>query len=335
MVQRRARPTVRVLSEDLTAGWLSPDPLRRIERSDWRGLHPLAELPHPIITKAAESFGTDPSQDNFEGLIHGSKNFRLAEIKSGQWRGGVWCDPDGTNWLVVAGLAKGGHDDHDDFYKKVAAAEASGALCSWLPTDEDRLLVKRETAAGLLLEWELAIQKSMLDALRIAVDGDAATGIIPLPNSDPVNSIAAYELSIAPYRESDYNADELVLSIVPEAQFVSSNILWQATIRALVSIHPPESDWDRDHNDFFTITEPGTNDRRIEILERLVRTRELADSQPVTQSHYTHRRHLTESTIDGKAVRGLCGVFFVPRQDFAELPKCPECENRYTQFGEI
>jgi hypothetical protein len=55
-------------------------------------LHPLSELPHPIITKATQSFGAN-ADDNFVGPITSSTNLPLMEIKTGQWRGGVWEDP--------------------------------------------------------------------------------------------------------------------------------------------------------------------------------------------------------------------------------------------------
>lgn len=41
-------------------------------------------------------------------------------------------------------------------------------------------------------------------------------------------------------------------------------------------------------------------------------------------AHYTHRKHLAESTVEGRAVRVLCGVFFVPIQDHAKFDPCPE-----------
>nr|WP_241728173.1 DUF3039 domain-containing protein [Dietzia maris] len=46
-------------------------------------------------------------------------------------------------------------------------------------------------------------------------------------------------------------------------------------------------------------------------------------------SHYTHREHLAGKTINGEAVRALCGPFFVPRQDHHSLPLCPKCAERY------
>lgn len=115
MLSRRARPTLRLLREDLGSGWNDPQPLRCLENGDLSSLHPLARLPHPIIAKAAESFGNNPEDDNFVGLILCVHSIELKEIRAEQWRGGVWMDDQEVCWLITAGLAKGGHKDRDDF----------------------------------------------------------------------------------------------------------------------------------------------------------------------------------------------------------------------------
>lgn len=132
---RRARPTIRVLVEDLQDGWASPYPRRKLAEADYDELHPLSELPHPIIAKAAETFGMVAAADHPAGPIASSTQLRLMEIKVAQWRGGVWVDPEtGVHWLVVAGLAKGGHEDHDDFYERIKAGDVGAAPQRWAIT---------------------------------------------------------------------------------------------------------------------------------------------------------------------------------------------------------
>jgi hypothetical protein len=72
MHSRRARPTLRLIEEDLTVGWESPKPLRLFADGNPDALHPLSELPHPIIAKAMESLGPDAATDNYVGLIAAS-----------------------------------------------------------------------------------------------------------------------------------------------------------------------------------------------------------------------------------------------------------------------
>lgn len=90
---RRARRTLRLIREDLTSDWESPHFKRFLEAGRVDELSPMAELPHPIIRKAADSFGEDPERDNFVQAIVSSTQVPLLEIKSAQWRGGAWQDP--------------------------------------------------------------------------------------------------------------------------------------------------------------------------------------------------------------------------------------------------
>jgi hypothetical protein len=118
MHDRRARPTLRLIEEDLTTDWEMPEARRLLAEGAYDRLHPLSELKHPVISKAVESFGSDPDRDNYVGPVLASTKVPLLEIKASQWRGGVWEDKStGVRWLVVAGLAKGDHQDHDDFYQ--------------------------------------------------------------------------------------------------------------------------------------------------------------------------------------------------------------------------
>ena len=45
--------------------------------------------------------------------------------------------------------------------------------------------------------------------------------------------------------------------------------------------------------------------------------------------HWTDDTELTRKSIEGDAVEGLCGVWFVPRQDHNRCEMCPECNARY------
>ncbi len=104
------------------------------------------------------------------------------------------------------------------------------------------------------------------------------------------------------------------------------------TVRALISLHPPEQDWDRYRNAYSNIAEPGTWRARVTELQTLIADGELATSKPGQHSHWTHRQHLAGNTIEGRAVRALCGIFFVPTQDHETMQVCPTCEQRYNEL---
>src|SRR5271155_1337980 len=309
MHSRRARPTLRLIREDLTVGWESPRPLRLLADGNPDALHPLSELPHPIIAKATESFGPDAANDGYVGPILASTRLRLMEIKTGQWRGGVWKDPGtGVCWLVVAGLAKGGHRDHDDFYERVKRDDDSGDPARWLPAPADHRLLKRETAARLTTEWELGIQGQVLEALRVVQSGGSTQ--LAIYNPVPDNGLLAQiTLVVTEVREDGYEADEIETQIVPVSSCAGSYLAWQLVIRVLISLSPPEQGWDRYQNSYANIAEPGSWAKRVTELESLVADHELAESRAGRHSHYAHRTHLAGSTIEGKAVRAICGVF--------------------------
>ncbi|KGJ71747.1 hypothetical protein GY21_20080 [Cryobacterium roopkundense] len=174
----------------------------------------------------------------------------LREIKISQWRGGVWCDPKtGVNWLVVAGLAKNNHTAFGDFYVEIERAEAAGSTSNWLPSNEDLRLLKQETSARLLTEWELSVQLEILGALRAVADGGSARLVVSHPLAAK-GILAQLTIEVTPVRDSDYEADEIQLTVETESQFKGSNLEWQLTLRALISLSPPEQGWDRLESEF-------------------------------------------------------------------------------------
>ena len=298
-------------------------------------LHPLSELPHPLIAKARESFPHAGAEDNFVGQVRGSTHLRLLEIKAAQWRGGVWRDEStGVHWLVVAGLAKGGHRDWDDFYGRVARENEADTTRHWLPSDEDRKLLKQETAARLMTEWKLMVQQQLRDAL-VLVQGGGVTRLElphPVPASEP-GVMASVMIHIKPFRETDYKADEIVVEIAVARDFEGRKLAWDLTNHILAVLSPPDQDWDVLKTTYSNIQEPGYFGMRLSELNVLVARNELAQSEPGRMAHVAHRKHLAGSTIDGHAVRGLCGVFFVPTQDHDNLPVCKECELRLQEVA--
>ncbi|GAB2580616.1 DUF3039 domain-containing protein [Kribbella endophytica] len=336
MHNRRARPTLRVLKDDLTSGWDSTQPQRQLSEGDFEGLHRLSELPHPIVVKAVESFGTDHDDDNHAGAIKSSTKIPLLEIKFSQWRGGVWEDPaDGVCWLVVAGLAKGGHLDRDDFYRRVQRENDSGVSGKWLPTDKDRALLRQETAARLMLEWELGVQRQALEALEAIHAGGNCRFKVPHPSPKRPRDLAEVELTVDQVRNSDIDTDDVLLEVRPASDDTYSLIM-QLETRMLISINPPEQDWDTSGNHIFSnMGDVGAWTERVVELRALCEANELAISEPGTASHYTHRAGLFSSTVEGRAVRALCGVYFVPTQDHEQLPKCDNCSTKYSKLPEF
>lgn len=293
----------------------------------------MSGLPHPIIQKAKESFGDNPNDRIQARPIASSTQIRLLEIRQGQWRGGVWEDKDtGIHWLVVAGLAKGNHQDRDDFYEVVARTNQQGNIPTWLPQPSDINLLKLETAARLRTQWELDIQTKVFQSLeRVHSGGSQRVEFLhPIQDRGPM---CAMNLTVSLERAIDLDgtidADVINVEFFPRPEYESSSLFWSLILRVLISLEPPQEKWERFKNSFSNLGEPGAWKARIKDLENLTNQGLLAKSKPCSHSHYTHRRHLAENTINGKAVRSLCGSYFVPIQDHTALPTCPECQQIY------
>ena len=256
-----------------------------------------------------------------------------------QWRGAVWRDEStSVHWLVAGGLAKGGHQDHEDFYKVVDRAHRSGAARAWLPTDQDVRLLKIETASAIDLGWQLDIQRMAYDALRgIATGGECEFDVphpVPARIKPAERTLAHVTVVVESVREDDVSWDEVVVEIAPTGRWMTDPLTQQATLRLLVSLHAPEQDWDVGDGIFSAKVDPGRLQGRCDELAALVERGELAEPVPGASAHLAHRGHLEEKTINGGAVRALCGVFFVPRQDHASLPACPACAGALGQLPE-
>lgn len=334
MYNRRARPTLRVLKEDLNSEWENPGPKRALEEGIYTSLHPLSELPHPLIRKAVEAFGENENEDARRERIRSATKAIVWKIRYEQWRGAVWADPEtGVRWLIAAGRAKGQHKDTDDFYEEVARENDKNDLKNWLPTEEDTRLLKREAGADLRLAWELDIQRQVLEVLRDINAGGTARFEILQPRKQ--TKLADVKITVSPVRNDGTEADDtidtddVVVVVDPVSKFAGSNVLWQLTLRILISISAPEQSWDPFGMTFSNMGEPGQWTKRVAELQQLVERNELAFSEPGKESHYIHRDHLSRKTVEGKAVRSLCGVRFVPLHDHETMPVCPDCTKLY------
>ncbi|WP_278263273.1 DUF3039 domain-containing protein [Nocardia sp. AG03] len=324
---RRARPTVRVLEDDLSTDWTEPHALRAVTESRWQDLHPFTELPHPLLRKAAELYGADPANDPAPRLITCSGDLRLQELRNSQWRAGLWTDPEtGVRWICAAGLAKGGHKDEADFYQWLGSLVGRTGGSELLPTELDLTLFKTEKAAWLITQWELRIQQEAAAALGTATESGVYRWNLPHPTRSTAMASAAVTVAYVD------DCEELVVDLRIDNEFAASNLGWLLTARVLVSLSPPVQSWDRFGATFSTIAEHGYSLAQLDRLRSASAHDELLPQEPGTVGHRVHVEHLAAAMIEGTASRALCGVFFVPTQDHAELQECEECRARYTSL---
>jgi hypothetical protein len=245
-------------------------------------------------------------------------------VRAGQWRGAIWTDPiSGVRWLVAAGLAKGNHADSDDFYVQLARIFDGGRQDTLLPATEDEHLLKLETANALIRTWELSLQQDVAEVLTEIASGGRQRMTVKHPTRDDQLATIDIEMAIEP--GNGYVAEVFVVEVGVERPFRGGNLAWTMTMRILTCIYPPAQDWDRSGDTMSAVTEVGHAARQAQTLTQLGMRGELCQSMPGTVSHWAHRKNLAQSTVDGHAVRAMCGVFFVPFQDHERFPVCPEC----------
>lgn len=314
-----------MLQHDLVDGWDDPTCQRQIAAENWAALHPLAELAHPVIAKAAELYGSNPDHDPAPQPIASSSDPRLLKFGLGQWRAAIWSDPvTGVRWLCAAGRAKGGHRDRDDFYEQIADRVRRGHGSDLLPTDHDRALLRSETATWLLTEWELQIQSDVADCLVNLADTNVASFRIAHPTQNTELAFVTLTLTIdAPHLE-DFQVD-----IDWKTSQQGSHLGAVMIRRVLTSIAPVAQEWDVHRWSYSQIAEYGHRARRISELQHASVSQELLAHDPGSVSHYVHTPHIAKSSIEGQAVRALCGVFFVVTQDHNGMDVCPHCQEQY------
>ncbi|MCT1435959.1 DUF3039 domain-containing protein [Brachybacterium paraconglomeratum] len=331
-MSRRARPTLRVLREDLGDGWPSPFTRRAIEAGDIEAIQPLDALDHPILLKASSSFTDNPADDTYVGSIASVSSSQLLEIKSGQWRAGVLVESD-VCWVVTAGLAKGGHKDRDDFYKSLERQEENGTISALLPSQEDRDALKRERASAIIEDWQLQVQNLLLDAVRTVAHGGVAEISIPSPDpkAESGELFASMTMEVA-LPEDDYPHEDVVLEFSFADRWKNTQLRWHLTVQALATVNPPQDGWYPTGEVYSNLLEPGTLARRALEVEALHDRGEIARSTPTSHSHWTHRKNLAQRSIDGTAVLALCGIYFVPHRDAGAFDKCPTCASLYSEI---
>jgi hypothetical protein len=235
------RPTLRCLREDLRL----PIPTARV---------PLDEVDHPILKKATEQFAV---RDTPHERIVSIDDAVLLKVKTGRWRGAVFCDEsedDVRDWLIAAGIREEGAPD--DFYAALHAqaraarqrynAEHDKPLSTdtyagpLLPSQDDRdrytieagtrlvrrlSLVLRQLVAGSLHdghEHAADFPSFRLGVIVRAEDGHETYVAIRVSGSVP-NDITAIILSRVPGCEPDAWFPEYAL---PERELLPAEQAW-------------------------------------------------------------------------------------------------------------
>lgn len=321
-----ARPTLRCLREDLVEGWddasqraaLKVEPLR---------LPSLHELEHPLVRHVAGVFTGKPDEDLTREGITGLTDPMWWKAKTGaRWRGAVWEDEDGQAWLCAAGWRYEG--EARDFYRQFMAASAADAG-QFLPTDDDRARLRLEQARDRLDAWQRDIHERACEAFRSAADTllPAAFDIPALgpDGHDPLGRAVVTVVAAPDDDDPDFSLVDVVVEFAREDRS-RPDLSERADIVVLAALEPKEQSWDvsasADGPVYSFMAAQADFDALLAAVDP---QRAPCASRPGALAHYAYVGRLTEAAVEGNAVGSMCGKWYVPRQDHANMPVCPDC----------
>ena len=110
---------------------------------------------------------------------------------------------------------------------------------------------------------------------------------------------------------------------------------WVASL-IQTSISPFEQDW-HTHEvagrpTFSIVVLLGALQAAPERIDMQASDGQLGSSIPGAWAHRVVGREIVNNVIEGRAMRALCGTWFVPRQDWQSKPVCPTCELVYANL---
>ena len=190
----------------------------------------------------------------------------------------------------------------------------------------DLRLLRRETVAKILTDWERLVQELARRLLEQAMRDGHSRLAVPHPTEPAPLTTVDLEFS------ADDDIEEFVLSFIDHTQR-GSQLAYLLERRLLTSIAPPQQDWDVAGGIYSAMEAPGHGNRQVARLQEAVKNSQLLESVPGEVAHRAHRLHIGDAAVQGTAVRALCGVFFVPRTDPTDLPYCEECSRRYARLS--
>lgn len=329
----RARPTLRCVAEDLAEGWDAPSDRTAVLNGLRDPTRPFHDLSHPLVRKAVMLFPDEDVEADRETIS--ALPGQVFKVRHGRrWRGAVWVDDaSGQPWLIAGGYRRDG--DGDDFYTEVTARVRAAGLESILPASDDRARLALEQSAQQLRAWEISLRVDVVEAVAEAVRGGTAKRALRHPDPD---GAAPAEIQVDLERLSDEESELHEIPAMVEVHVTISDwsdpdALAIATTVACSAIAPHEDDWDTHYTSSGQVLTTVVTEAR---LKQLVASAQLAEEtgattaptglEPIRFAHYAPTRTIADASVDGRAVRGLCGRYFVPRNDPTDIPVCPACD---------
>ena len=288
----------------------------------------LSSLDIPLVRDGADLFASGRPGLHQAMTAAGRCPVYEARDRTGAgWRGAVLNPIDDVAWLVYADA----HDRfHDSGADSIAKMRTNGTLG---PSELDLRLLAQEQACRDVKKDRAALLEALLDALEetartnaevaVEVTGLFSAARITLLLSGPLDP--EWDVPSSHEETSDLVVRLSLIGTIPAG--VRDDIL-----RTCVPFLQPdrtlrEPCFRRDLVVQVVLTRAGL----IQLLStgRPLEPVENRTPPPAVALHYTAKSSLVEAYVEGRAVRAVCGQWWVPVGDSSthpELPVCPECE---------
>lgn len=347
------RVTLRCLCEDLKSDWGSVAQQRSFKSlrlavssegpdSDVAlaldGVPVIARINHPLVSSFYSSFESQDDDVHRPG-ISGLSDPQWWQLKTGRWRGAATNAPHEVEedevWLCAGGLRAGG-DDRDFYASFMKAVESSGPRM-FLPSAEDRRLLKVEEKVARRDAWLKQVRLTACITLHDSyASGEPRRLHVPGPAPSLVaDPLAHVRFDLVTVGGGDDELVEVILTVSIE-DFDRRHLSDLAREAIQSVIEPIVDEWrllPGPGNDQIWATLVSAEALRLAGLatENGELPKELDGSSLIlgVQAHYTAKDGIVGATVEGDSVRGLCGVWFVPTSNPDEVPGCPQCREAY------
>lgn len=328
--KRVVRATLRCLVEDLGQE-IGPAPLREALRTVVNDIEsdptymlpcPLIDAEHAVLNKANLIASDEAAQRE---RIAALNDRHVIKVKTGDRRGALWQDEEGTWWLLAAGRRK--NDGGGDFYQTLQRFKHDASPIA--PDEIDLRYQRLERAFEQECELERTTQAEVLRAVLTAsrnptstVEAVAFGAVISAAVFPDEDGLAVLEMSwefITFDQQERFPMD--VLAMVPGREYIEA---WDYLPPGKASASPHTwftyvtNDW---------VEQMSTSAELDELLSNGDDWRPVNPSSNGSEhfSHYAKGSIVTVAYVTGIEIIALCGASVVAHRDHEKFPVCPSC----------
>lgn len=294
----------------------------------------LSSLDIPLLRDARSRFSTGrPDRQDEMTAKAGQTIYEVRDHSSAGWRGAVVAPDDDCAWLVY-------FDAHDRYHSAGPTTINTKSKNNKLgPSALDRRIRGLERDIRQSSQARADLLGALVDSL-IASSHTTARVVVETPTRFASAPLSVQVTEALDPEWDPVDAHEQVGDLVVRIGFGSSgSAIRDELIRTCVPFLQPDSSMRESIiRDELIVQILVTRASLMQLLatERPLLPVEDRKPPPPTTLHYTAKWSLTEAFVTGRAVRAVCGQWWVPVGDestHAALPLCPECEQE-TPFAQ-